>query len=255
MPTLEHRVERSVVIEADRSTVFGFFQSSDLWATWWGAGSTVDPRPGGDVRIVHSNGAVSVGNVVEVVPPERFVFTFSLHTNPPTPPDQSRVTIVLEEHPRGTLVGLTHELADANVAGLMEQGWRFHLSLFLNAVANAVHKDAATLIDAWFGLWKEPDAAQRSATLARIATPGVVFRDRYSALEGVSEVEPHIGASQRFQPGVHFERRGEVRHCQGTAVAEWAELGGDGKERTMGTGVFLLDRGGKIASVTGIVNP
>ena len=36
-----------VRIEADRETVFRYFTDSGRWAAWWGAGSTIDPRPGG----------------------------------------------------------------------------------------------------------------------------------------------------------------------------------------------------------------
>ena len=97
MKPLPYSVDRNILIEADRETVFGFFTDSARWATWWGAGSTVDPKPGGSLRIRHSNGFVSEGEVLEIAAPERFAFTFSLQGERPVPAEDSRVTIRLEQ--------------------------------------------------------------------------------------------------------------------------------------------------------------
>ena len=83
MKSLPYSVDRSILIEADREIVFSFFTDSARWASWWGAGSTVDPRPGGALRIRHSNGFESVGEVLELIAPERFVFTYSLQSAKP----------------------------------------------------------------------------------------------------------------------------------------------------------------------------
>src|SRR6185295_8275260 len=125
MKPLPYAVDRNILIEADRETVFSFFTDNARWATWWGAGSTVDARPGGALRIQHSNGFVSDGEVLEVAPPERFVFTYSLQSTRPVPAEESRVTIRLEEHAEGTMLKLTHEVSDAVTRDLLVQGWRF----------------------------------------------------------------------------------------------------------------------------------
>jgi uncharacterized protein YndB with AHSA1/START domain len=252
MKSLPYIVERSILIEAERDTVFRFFTEPELWAKWWGEGSTIEARTGGAVKIVHSNKLVSVGEVLEVAAPERFVFTFSLHGAVPVPPEDSRVTMRLEDKGPSTLVLVRHELADESVAKLMPQGWRFHFSLFANAVADFVYCDAEVLIDRWFDLWTEPDEATRTATLQRIASENVRFRDRYSSLDGINEVVTHIGASQRFMPGIRMERRGHVRQCQGTALVDWAAVGNDGSEKMTGTNVFVFGPGAKIVSATGV---
>ena len=214
MKPLAYSVERSILIEADRETVFSFFTDSARWANWWGAGSTVEPKPGGILTIRHSNGFVSDGEVLEIDAPERIVFTFSLQSATPIPAEDSRVTIRLEEQKGGTMLRLTHELADALLRDQMVQGWRFHFSVFANAVANLVNAGAADLVDKWFALWTEPNAGAREATLRRIAWPGVRFRDRFSRLDGIEDVVEHSGAAQRFMPGMSLERNGAVRHCQ-----------------------------------------
>jgi uncharacterized protein YndB with AHSA1/START domain len=259
MKSLPYSVDRNILIEADRETVFGFFTDSARWANWWGAGSTVDPRPGGALRIQHSNGFVSDGQVLEIAAPERFVFTFSLQSAQPVPAEDSRVTIRLEQQAAGTMLRLTHEVADAVVRDQLVQGWRFHFSVFANAVANLVNAGAPELVDKWFALWTEPDAAAREATLRRIAWPGVRFRDRFSRLDGVEDVVEHIGAAQRFMPGMGLERQGAVRHCQGTVLADWIARSKDGQVKMSGTSVLVLGQSGskevKIELVTSVSNP
>jgi uncharacterized protein YndB with AHSA1/START domain len=252
MKPLPYSVDRNILIEADRETVFGFFTDSARWATWWGAGSTVDPKPGGSLRIRHSNGFVSEGEVLEIAAPERFAFTFSLQGQQPVPAEDSRVTIRLEQQDDGTLLRLTHEVADPVIRDLMVQGWRFHFSLFANAVANYVNAGAPDVVDAWFALWTEPDAVVREAILGRIAVRKVRFRDRYSRLDGIDELVAHTGAAQKFMPGIHLERHGAIRHCQGTVLADWVARSADAQVKTSGTSVFVLGRGLKIDSVTSV---
>ncbi len=248
---LPFAVDRSIYIEADLDTVFSFFTDSARWAVWWGPGSTVDPRVGGAILIRHSNGFESTGEILEIVPRERFVFTFSMQAAKLIPAEESRVTLRVEPQGSGTLVSVTHQVADAGVRDLMPQGWRFHFSMFANAVANVIHADAPELADAWFGLWTEADASARTATLRRIAAEDIRFADRYSSLVGIGEIETHIGASRRFMPGIGLERQGDVRHCQGTVLADWVAVK-DGKEVSAGTNVFVFGAGGKFASVTGV---
>ncbi len=250
---LPYSMDRSILIQADVDTVFSFFTDSARWAVWWGAGSTIEPRVGGAVKIRHSNGFESYGEVLEIVPQKRFVFTYSLQAAKPVPAEESRVTLRVEPQGTGTLVSVTHELADSGVRDLTVQGWRFHLSLFANAVANLLNAHAPQVADDWFGLWTEPDAAKRRATLEKLAFPNVTFKDQYSCLEGISEIETHVGASQRFMPGVRLERRGDVRHCQGTALVNWVALKGD-TQVMAGTNVFVFGAGTKLVGVTGIAS-
>src|SRR5271169_2003655 len=153
MPELPHRLERTVVIQAPPQSVFRFFTESARWAKWWGAGSTIDARPGGALYIRHPNGVESLGEVLEVHSPERIVFTYGFASGKPVPPGGSRVTIRLEPDARGTRLHLLHEFAEAAPRDEHVQGWRFQLSLFNNAISDEVHADAANIVDAWFDAW------------------------------------------------------------------------------------------------------
>ena len=88
-----------------------------------------------------------------------------------------------------------------------------------------------------------------------IASDQVRFRDRFSLIDGFEDLRPHLAAVHRFMPGMRLEREGEVRHCQGTVLADWIARGADGQERGRGTNVFVLGAGARIESVTGFWNP
>jgi uncharacterized protein YndB with AHSA1/START domain len=251
MIALSHRLDRTVVIRASRETVFGFLTNTAEWAAWWGAGSTIDARPGGAMLIRHSSGVEASGEVLDIQAPERIVFTYGYVRGNPSPPGSSRVTIRLASHPHGTLLQLTHEFADAEARDEHVQGWRFQFSLFANLVANTVNAAATGQVDRWFATWSEPDAATRDAALAAIGSVDIRFLDKFSAIEGRDEVKAHLAAVHRFMPGMRLERRGEIRHCQWHVLADWVAIGSSGQEQGGGTSLFELDADGRIAKVTG----
>jgi uncharacterized protein YndB with AHSA1/START domain len=251
MTSLPHRLERSVVIRATPATVFRFFTDTTRWASWWGDGSAIDPRPGGRVLIRYPGGIEVAGEVLEIAAPERLVFTYGFVRGTPIPEGASVVTIRLEPARTGTHLRLSHAFADESVRDEHVQGWRYQLAVFSNVVTNEVNAQAGALVDAWFDVWAETDDAERARKLEAIAGPGVQFRDRYGLTDGAADLLPHVAAAQRFMPGVRLERRGEVRHCQGMLLAGWVARTGDGLEKGRGTNAFVLDADGRIEAVTG----
>ena len=143
MTTLAHRLDRTLVIEAPQAAVFKYFTDPVRWAAWWGAGSTIDARPGGRVFVRYPTGDEASGEVVDVDAPSRIVFTYGYVKGVPFGPGESRVTIRLEAVARGTRLSLEHEFADAGTRDPHEQGWRYQLSLFANVVTDELHGDAA----------------------------------------------------------------------------------------------------------------
>ena len=97
MTAFPHLLERTVDIGATVDTVFEYFTDSALWAAWWGTGSAIDARPGGRMLIRHNNGFEVIGEVLEVDPPRRIVFTYGYATGAQLPKaGDSQVTIALE---------------------------------------------------------------------------------------------------------------------------------------------------------------
>jgi uncharacterized protein YndB with AHSA1/START domain len=253
--TLPFALDRTVVIAATPDVVFRHFTDSARFANWWGKGSTVDPKPGGKVYIRHPDGTESGGDVVEVSAPTRFVFTYGFATGKPIPIGASRVTIKLVPDRAGTKLHLHHDLPSEAVRDEHVQGWRFQLSLFANVVANEVHEGADAVADAWFEAFADPDAARREATMRRIASESIRFQDRFSNLDGLDDLLPHITAGQKFMPGIRLHRAGAVRHCQGMALCDWVVKGADGKEHGRGTNSFVFGPTGKVEWVTGFWTP
>ena len=96
MTVLAHQLDRTLVIGAPPALVFRYFTDSSRWAAWWGAGSTIDARPGGRVYIRYPGDVEVVGEVIEVAPPSHIVFTYGFVKGAPVPPGGSRVTIRLQ---------------------------------------------------------------------------------------------------------------------------------------------------------------
>jgi uncharacterized protein YndB with AHSA1/START domain len=249
--TLPYTMDRRVLIAAPRDLVFRYFTDSERWARWWGKGSTIDPRPDGQVLIVHANGVEMGGRIVEIDPPSKLVFTYGYRSGTPIPEGGSLVTIHLEEHREGTELNLSHAFAETSMRDEHVQGWRYQLSVFGNVTANEARGNVSEAVDAWFQAWSEPETATREAVLERIAAKDVRFRDRYSLIDGLDDLRPHLAAVHKFMPGLRIAREGNVRHCQGTVLADWVARSTDGQEKGRGSNVFVFGPSGDIRSVAG----
>ena len=182
--TLPYQLDRVITIAAPRETVFSFFTDNVRWAAWWGPGSTIEPRAGGRLHIVHPNKVEVSGEVVALSPPDSITFTYGYGAGGPIPPGGSLVTIRLEPHADGTRLHLTHEFSDTAQRDHHVQGWRFQLSLFSNAVLDLVHKGADATVDAWFGLWRNRTrirAHGRSRASRRLSCSFTIASARWKA--------------------------------------------------------------------------
>lgn len=256
MTTLPFELERTILIAARRATVFRYFTDSARFADWWGQGSRIEGRPGGALLIRYPNGATASGEVIELVPEERVVFSYG-YDDPgkPIPPGGSRVTITLADDPAGTRLSLRHQVNEAAIRDAHVAGWRYQLALFANVAAREEQAAAPERIDRFFSLWSEPDAAARTAALAELTTEDVSFRDAWGCVSGRAELADHLAAVQMHMAGARLSRVGDVRQCQGTALADWASTGPDGTGRGAGTNVFELGGDGRIRRVVGLWKP
>jgi len=248
---LPHQLQRTIRIQAGVDTVFRYFTDSGRWASWWGEGSTIDPRPGGAVLIRYPGGVEAAGEVVEIEPPNRLVFTYGFVQGTPIPVGASVVTIQVAREGEASRVDLAHQFAEASARDEHVQGWRYQLSRFANVVSDENYATASEIVDAWFAAWSEPDAALRDATLTRIATSDVTFQDTYSHVAGLQDLLPHLAAVHRFMPGMIVTRQSGIRHCQGVVLADWIARAAAGDERGRGTNVFTFATEGRLAAVTG----
>ena len=119
-------------------------------------------------------------------------------------------------------------------------------------VAREQHAGLAPAVDAFFAAWSEKDEGRRRAALVALATDEVTFADAFSCTAGIDDLVAHIGAAQMHMPGLALERAGEVRQCQGTAVADWIAKGPDGAPRGRGSNVFDLAPDGRMSRIVGL---
>jgi uncharacterized protein YndB with AHSA1/START domain len=242
-------LERRITIRARPETVFRFFTDSTRFAKWWGEGSRIDPRKGGQVVIQYPGGVVVNGEIVEIDAPRRIVFTYKYASG--IPADGSLVTITLDGSAQGTILNLRHAFSSAKIRDTHVQGWRYQLAVFSRAVAEDEQPSAVGRVDAWLRAWGDPDARQRRALLESCATTDVVFRDAYSATEGLEDLLAHLDAVQIFMPGVTLSRDGDVRLSHGTAIARWTATRADGAAQGKGANVYDLSPDGRFARVVG----
>jgi uncharacterized protein YndB with AHSA1/START domain len=254
MTSLPFRLERSIVIHAEPGIVFRFFQDTDRWASWWGAGSTIDSQPQGRVLIRHAEGVDVVGEVIDVEPPGKIVFSYGFLDRKAEPAGDSRVTICLEALGESTRLHLTHEFADAAARDEHDHGWRFQLSIFANVVANEVHASVAQAIDTWFSAWSMSDPILRKDAFASVSAIDVGLRDRFSLIDGLDDLVAHTAAYQKFFPGIRFERQGEVRHCQGVVLADWVTDANEGTPLLKGTCCFTFNTSNQIEGAINFIS-
>jgi uncharacterized protein YndB with AHSA1/START domain len=252
MKTLTEIV-RTIDIRAPRDVVFRYFTDSGRFARWWGQGSTVDPKPGGVVRIVNPGGVVAAGTFREIAPPERVVFTYGYEGNAHgIAPGTTTVTVTLEAIPEGTRVTLRHAGLPTEEAILEHtQGWRYQLSLFSKTVAAEHFAGAAAVADQWFAAWAETDPAKRRALIEACAAPDISFHDPFSALHGYDDLNAQIAAAQRFMPGMRAARAGEPVVSHGEALVRWEIRDPEGAVKGRGANAVSFAPDGRLRRVTG----
>ncbi len=249
---MSHRVERTILIHARPATVWQIFDEDARFARWWGEGSWIEAREGGQLRIRYPDGSTATGRIEEVDPGRLIRFTYGYEDpSKGLAPEASTVCVGLREHPEGTLVDLTHEVPDAPTRDRHEPGWRYQLALLAKVAHDDAHAERATTIDRWFAAWNMIDVKLRRATIEAITSDNVRFADAYGYLHGHDELLGHLAAVRGQMAGVELTTSGPVRYMQGVALADWEARRGD-KVLMAGTNVFELGPDGQIVRVTGV---
>lgn len=128
----EDVLELELRIAASPSTVFSFLKDADGMAQWFGSKIEMDAKPGGLLRVDMNGRDIARGEIVELVPSERLVFTFGWERQGhPVPPGSSRVEITLAEDGEGTIVKLRHSGLTTEQATSHKEGWDHYLPRLL----------------------------------------------------------------------------------------------------------------------------
>ncbi len=131
--TSEDAVEVEVRIAARPSTVFSLLNSADGMAQWFGSKVEMEAKPGGALRVDINGRDIAKGEIVEIVPSERIVFTFGWEgEGHPVPPGASRVEITLAEDGDGTVLRLRHSGLTSEQGASHKEGWEHFLPRLLD---------------------------------------------------------------------------------------------------------------------------
>lgn len=126
------RVELEVRVAAKPETVFPLISDGAGMQRWFGSTAELEPKPGGKLRVDINGRDIAVGEVVEVVPNERVVFTFGWEGDDhPVPAGSTRVEISLTPDGDGTIVRLRHTGLSAEAAAQHKEGWEHYLARLL----------------------------------------------------------------------------------------------------------------------------
>jgi uncharacterized protein YndB with AHSA1/START domain len=132
-------VQREIPIDASPETVWEFLVDPVKMTRWMGLEATLEPQPGGVYLVEVIGGHVARGEVVEVEPPRRLVFTFGWDPGEDgpsaVPPGSSTIEIELDAAPDGdgTVLRFTHDLSTVEAATQHAHGWDHYLSRLATA--------------------------------------------------------------------------------------------------------------------------
>jgi uncharacterized protein YndB with AHSA1/START domain len=131
-------LERFLTIAATPDVVFRYFTDPDRMTAWMGTAATLEPTPGGDIRIVYNDHDIARGKYLEVEAPTRIVFSWGWEAaGAAVGPGASRVEIDLEAVETGTKLRLRHLGLPAGQLATHAEGWDLFLPRLLEALGAA----------------------------------------------------------------------------------------------------------------------
>ncbi len=133
-------VRREVAIAASPETVWELLTDPEKAPSWWGRALTLDPRPGGLLRIEVGTGNITSGEFVEVDPPRRLVYTWGWESGGAgpelVPAGSTTVEISLVPDGAGTKLELIHSgLPAGEPAESHGLGWEHYLGRLATVAA------------------------------------------------------------------------------------------------------------------------
>ena len=129
-------IEREIRIAARPETVFSFFTDPAKITQWKGEAADLTPEPGGVFRVEFDKDNVARGEFIEVVPPQRVVFTWGWEDpSNPIRPGSSTVEVSLVPDGGGTIVRLIHRGLPPEAVTKHAEGWDLYLPRLATAVS------------------------------------------------------------------------------------------------------------------------
>jgi uncharacterized protein YndB with AHSA1/START domain len=119
---------REVVMAASPATIFPFLTDPVQQIRWMGTEAEIDPRVGGQYRVLVQGRHPGVGEFIEVVPDQKVVFTFGWdEPDHPIPARSTEVEITLTPDGDKTRVRLVHRGLPDDAVSDHTKGWDHYL--------------------------------------------------------------------------------------------------------------------------------
>jgi len=119
---------REILIDASPETIWPFLTDPERHVEWMGTAAEIDPRRGGVYRVLVGGRNWAAGEVVEVVPTEKLVFSFGWEGDEhPIPPASTTVEITLHREGNKTRVRLVHRGLPDDAVGDHTHGWEYYV--------------------------------------------------------------------------------------------------------------------------------
>ncbi|MDH3302366.1 MAG: TIGR03086 family metal-binding protein [Acidimicrobiia bacterium] len=126
-------VER--LLDTNTEETFALLTEPERLRRWLAVSASVDLRVGGEYRMLCVPGHAAVGQVTEIEPGKRVVYSWGWHGDDEVPPGSSSLIVELEPDGERTRVRLTHEGLVGVWAERHLDGWNQHLDRLVAAAA------------------------------------------------------------------------------------------------------------------------
>lgn len=201
-------IEIGVDLDVPPAEALVWFCDPNRWTRFQGREASLDPRPGGRLRIDLGDGVIIVGHYVNVDQAE-VSFTWGMENNPSLPAESTRVTVTAMPRGSGCELTLRHEgLVDTAQALSHRSGWRYHL-LRLAVAASGVSGETE-MVELFLAAATEHDETARRGLLRRACGDQVELAEGLEHKLGIADVAAYLGKSN--DRGVYrLVRTGEVQ--------------------------------------------
>jgi uncharacterized protein YndB with AHSA1/START domain len=127
---------RETMVDASPATIFPFLVDPAQHVRWMGTEAEIDPRVGGDYRVLVQGAHPGAGTFLEVVPDSKVVFTFGWdEPDHPIPAGSTEVEITLTPEGDRTRVRLVHRGLPDDAVSDHTSGWDHYLDRLAIAAA------------------------------------------------------------------------------------------------------------------------
>ncbi len=116
----------SIHIAAAPEAVFEYFTNPEMLVRWMGDDAALDPRPGGQFRLVIGQRTVE-GRYLSVDRPHRVVISWGRRGSRQLPPEKSVLEVNLTAEAGGTRVSVVHSGLPDSERPRHALGWRHYL--------------------------------------------------------------------------------------------------------------------------------